>query len=461
MLDHETRTAILRLHEQEHGLRFIARTLGVSRESVKKVIESQQIEVPRMVRVERLDPWQERIRELNEVCGSNLVRVHEELARSGVEVPYSTLTRFCREHKIGYEAPQASGQYFFHPAEEMQHDTSPHRVKVGERLMLLQCASLVMCFSRRRFAQNYPRFNRFYAKVFLTEALRFFGGSATRCMLDNSTVIMTGTGKNAMPVPEMAAFSKHFNFDFVAHEVGDANRSARVEGPFNHIEKNFYPGRVFRDLDDLNAQLRAWCETYNGKFHRNYQGVPDELFAIERQGLRPLPAYIFEPTDVHPRKVDVDGFVCLHTNRYSVDEDYINQDVEVHETLRQVRIFRGHQLIATHERKEDGRYERSILPEHRRRRQRTRSVPPSPEESALRAADPVLAAFCDILRHRDGGQALRSIRRLYQMWTDYPTEAFLSMVHWSIKHTLYDLKRIEPLILAKIHGDFFRLPTES
>jgi hypothetical protein len=318
-----------------------------------------------------------------------------------------------------------------------------------------------MCFSRRRYIQDYPRFNRFYAKVFLTEALRFFGGAATRCMLDNSTVIMTGTGKSAKPVPEMAAFSKHFDFEFVAHEVGDANRSARVEGPFNNVEKNFYAGRKFRDLDDLNAQLRAWCETYNGKFHRSFQGVPDELFEIERQGLRPLPAYIFEPTDVHPRKVDVDGFVCLHTNRYSVDEAYIDQNVEVHETLRQVRVFRGHQLLATHERKEHGRHERSILPEHRRRRQRTRPLPPSSEESALRAADPVLATLCDALRVRHGGQALRPIRRLCLMWMEYPTDAFLSAIRRAVDHTLFDLDRIESMILSNIHGDFFHLPTAS
>jgi transcriptional regulator len=94
-LDHETRTAILLLQAQGHGIRFIARTLGVSRESVQKVCRSQQIEVPRMERKVRLDPWVERIQALHDACGGNLIRVHEELGREGVEVPYSTLTRFC------------------------------------------------------------------------------------------------------------------------------------------------------------------------------------------------------------------------------------------------------------------------------------------------------------------------------------------------------------------------------
>jgi hypothetical protein len=33
-----------------------------------------------------------------------------------------------------------------------------------------------------------------------------------------------------IPVPEMEAFAERFGFHFVAHERGDANRSARVEG---------------------------------------------------------------------------------------------------------------------------------------------------------------------------------------------------------------------------------------
>lgn len=460
MLDHETRTAILRLHGEGHGTRFIARALHVSRVSIRKVVESGACDVPPMEREVVLDPHLDKIQELHKACKGNLVRVHEELEKT-VKVPYSTLTRFCRDHEIGRKPPIAAGSYTFLPGEEMQHDTSPHNVVVGGREVPLQCASLVMCFSRRRFIQDYPRFNRFYAKVFLTDALRFFGGSADKCMVDNSTVLMTGTGANARAVPEMQAFSDRFDFTFVAHAAGDANRSARVEGPFNHVEKNFYSGRTFADLTDLNAQLLDWCNTYNEKFHRNFQGIPNELFAIERCALKPLPAYIPEPTDTHPRKVDAERLVRLHTNRYSVAPKWIDADVEVHETFRHVRIFRGHQLLAVHDRKEDGRRELSILPEHKQRRQRAHPVPPSSEEVTLRAADPALAALCDALRARYGGQALKAVRRLHRMWMEYPIDPFLEAIRRSVDHTLYDLDRIERLILENIRGDFFRLPKDD
>jgi transposase len=54
----------------------------------------------------------------------------------------------------------------------------------------------------------------------------------------------------------MEAFAERFGFRFEAHERGDANRSARVERPFDFIENNFLAGRRFASWDDLNQQAR-------------------------------------------------------------------------------------------------------------------------------------------------------------------------------------------------------------
>ena len=76
--------------------------------------------------------------------------------------------------------------------------------------------------------------------MFLTEALGYFGYSTKTVMIDNThVVVLRGTGKNMVPVPEMAAFAERYGFEFQAHEIGDANRSGRVERPFWFIQKNF------------------------------------------------------------------------------------------------------------------------------------------------------------------------------------------------------------------------------
>jgi transposase len=69
-----------------------------------------------------------------------------------------------------------------------------------------------------------------------------------------------------VPVPEMAAFGERFSFQFVAHEVGDANRSARVKRPFWFIENNFLAGRKFVSWEDLNSQARQWCDRVNSTY---------------------------------------------------------------------------------------------------------------------------------------------------------------------------------------------------
>ncbi len=462
MLDHELRSAILTLARQGRSERAIARAVGVDRKSVRKVLESGVPDVPPVERKAALDDWLPQLRVLHGQCKGNLVRVREELlARHGVDVKYSTLTRFCRDAELGVVPKQAAGRYEFGPGEEMQHDTSPHRLELGGRAVTLQCASLILCFSRRRFVRYYRTWNRFRARIFLTEALRFLGGSARRCMLDNSTVLILpgGTGRDAVPAPESKAFADHFGFEFVAHEKGDANRSARVEGPFWHIENNFLAGRTFADLADLNAQALAWCVRCNATATRALGASPDELGLLERSALVPLPDWIPDPVEVHPRRVDLEAYVSLHTNRYSVPEDRIGKLLEVHETADHVRVFDGLRLVAEHGRREDALGLRTTLQEHRGRwHLRRQPPPPSAEEVALRAAGPALAALCDALRTERGGHAPAAIRRLHRMWLEYPGDAVEQAVQQALEFGLTHLERIERMALQNVRGDFFRLP---
>jgi transposase len=98
-------------------------------------------------------------------------------------------------------------------------------------------------------------------------------------------IIAHGTGPNAVPAPEMKAFGERFGFSWMAHALGDANRSARVERPFHYIENNFYVGRTFVDRDDLNAQLREWCARVDDKPKRRLKTTPLALFATEQTAL--------------------------------------------------------------------------------------------------------------------------------------------------------------------------------
>jgi transposase len=462
MLDRDTRAAILKLHAEGHGKRTIARLLKVSRNSVREVLATGEVEVP-IERPSRLLPHLDRIRELYASCRGNEVRVHEELLAEGIEVGYSTLTRFCRRHELGGTKKRPAGRYDFAPGVEMQHDTSPHKVEVGGRMMTVQCASLVLCFSRKLYAQVYPRWSRFEARLFLSQAICWLGGAARRCMLDNSTVIIGhGTGKDAVPAPEMKAFSDRFGFAFVAHAVGDANRSGKVERPFDYIENNFYAGRTFADLADLNAQLHDWCERDYHRPRKRLGAKPVELFVAELPTLKALPPYVPEVYDLHSRRVDIEGFVNLHTNRYSVDARHIGHRLEIRETADKVRIFDGHRLLEEHDKLAYGARKRQTLPKHKGQAYRVRGPRPMTEhERVLRTQGPELVELVERLRRHHGGRAVKAMRRLHRIWTEYPTEAVRGAVSAALEYRLLDLRRIERLVLQQIAGDFFALPTNQ
>ena len=366
MLSQAQRTAILELHAKGVSRHEISRVLQVSRPTVRKILRSNSASVPEIQRPEKAEAYREQILELLHSCKGNLVRVHEELTFSGAALSYQALTAFCRRQGIGQTPVVPAGRYHFEPGQEMQHDTSLHQVEVGGRKYKAQTASAVLCYSRILFFQINPTFQRFDCKVFLTEAVRYMNGAPQRVMIDNThVVVLRGTGREMVPVPEMEAFADRLGFRFVAHERGDANRSARVERPFSFIENNFLAGRAFTSWEELNRQARQWCDKVNSTYKKHLRAVPRELFAVERPHLKPLPAWIPEVYRLHQRTVDVEGYVSVNSIRYSVPVPWIGRRVEVRETRDKIDIELDARHIVTHDRALTPLHQRIMLAEHR------------------------------------------------------------------------------------------------
>ncbi len=373
------------------------------------------------------------------------------------------MTAFCRRHGIGQIEKKPAGQYYFEPGEEMQHDTSPHQVMLGGKRRHVQTASAVLCYSRMLFFQFFPTFQRFDCKVFLTDAHRYFGGAARRVMTDNThVVVLRGTGREMVPVPEMAAFAERFGFRFDAHEIGDSNRSGRVERPFHFIEHNFLAGRTFADWDDLNRQARAWCDRVNGTYKKHIHAVPRELFAVERIQLKALPAWIPEVYRLHQRLVDVEGYVALHTNRYSVPASWIGRRVEVRETKEKIEIQLDARNLVAHTRIAEAEGQRVTLAEHRPPRgQGIKRTDPHPEEKAIVEAAPEIAVYVAALKQRSRKLVVLALRQLLRMMREYPREAVLAAVEEAARYGLYDLDRLERMILRRIARDYFLLNNQK
>ena len=460
MIPDEIRQAIRTLKDQGRPLREITRTLKVSRNTVRRVLRTPERpepapENPRVQAIAALLP------DLFRRCKGNAVRIGELLeAEHGIAIPYSTLTRLIREHTPLRAPKKRSGTYVFGPGEELQHDTSPHRLTLGGKAVTAQCASLVLAYSRMLFIQYCPRFTRFEAKAFLTEALQFFDGACPRCVIDNTSVLLAGgSGPQALIAPEMEAFGALFGLQFAAHALGHSDRKGRVERPFAYVEHNFLAGRAFADWADLNAQARSWCESVaNAKPKRILGMSPQAAYAMEKPHLLALPAYIPPVTEIHHRVVDCYGFIHLDTNRYSVPEAWVGKQVAVHKRPGHVLVYAGHRLLAEHPRLIGQREGEHRLPGHHSRLERRRPPHgPSPQEQALTGHDLRLDRYVAALKQRAPGRGIAKLRRLLELKRTYPAEPFLAAIAQALNYGLFDLSRLERLILERVAGDFFDL----
>src|SRR3974377_1017768 len=140
----EIRAAVRGLRTQGHGLREISRLLAMSRNTVRRILREPAgdagSEPPPCGAAPRVG-----LKAAFARARGNVVRVRELLADEGLEVRYSTLTRWVRDAELR-GPPRRAGEYDFAPGQEMQHDTSPHRVRLRQagKPSPLQCARPVV-----------------------------------------------------------------------------------------------------------------------------------------------------------------------------------------------------------------------------------------------------------------------------------------------------------------------------
>ena len=332
---------------------------------------------------------------------------------------------------------------------------------IAEKSVSAQCASLILAYSRRLFVQYYPRFTRFEAKHLLLEAARFMDGMAQRCIIDNTSVIVAeGTGKNALFAPEMVAFAQTLGFEFRAHELGHSDRKGKIERPFAYVERNFLAGRSFSDFEDLNAQALAWCrEVANQKPKRVLGMSPEAAYVLEKPYLPSLPAVLPPVYEVFERVVDLYGYVSVDTNRYSAPEKFIGKTLSVYKYPAEIQIFNRGTLLATHPRLLHQRDARHTIAQHHPTPSRAPRAP-ALEEQLLRGDHPILERYAAALKQHSHGRGLRALRRLLEMKRTYPTAPFLAALEQALRFGLFDLGRLENLILKHVAGDFFNVDSD-
>jgi len=356
MIDVDQWREIRRLHRIARlSIRAIARRLGLSRNTVRAALRDP--EPPAYDRTQRpscLDPFQQRIAELvADFPEISAVRVREILQPEG----YTGGLTILRDHLrlVRPEPPQVFQRTEYRPGAIGQLDwarmPNPIPSPTGD-LLPVWALLLTLGYSRLlrvvfSFGTAMPEFLQAHAQL-----LQLIGGVPHTLVYDNmSSVVTSHRGKEVAFNPQFLVFAERYGFKPHACTPGQPHEKGLVERPVRYLKNNFWVGRQFSSLEDLQAQGDAWCDNVaNVRRHGTLYERPIDRFLREKAALLPLPTAVPLPYDVRFARVTSQGFIQVHSNHYSVPPLLARQNVAVHLYASKIVIYHNQHEVACHAR---------------------------------------------------------------------------------------------------------------
>jgi transposase len=436
----------------------IAQLLKVNIKTARRVI-SEKGELPNKIRKDKKLVDQQLLESVYHRCDGWGERTFEVLKEEyGIEIGYSTLMQLIREKGIGKVENKRSQRVPDEPGQEVQHDTSPYVIKLGSQSAHLQCSGLYYRYCKMRYIKFYRVFNRFTMKSFLFEALSHMGYSAKVCVIDNTNLaVLRGSGKNAVFVPEMINFAKRFGFEWLAHEIKHSDRKAGIERSFRALNQNFFPGRSFSSLEDLNRQVFNWfSESYARRPQSKTKLIPVELFEIEKPYLQKLPSKTVPPYRNFDRLTDEYGFVALHSNFYWVpgkDKHVLHKVIEYPDRME---VYLRRELLIEYPLPEDGVKNKAFKPDgvdDGPYRPRKKALNSGQEETKLRSRSNKIGEYIDFIKSKKSGVRYQHqfIRNLYRLSCKLDPSLFEKTIERALIYGIGNIATLERISVQFIH----------
>lgn len=349
---------ILELHRQGLSITAIARRTGRDPKTVRKYIErgiEAPVYGPRSVgRPSKLAPFlgflRERIAAFPDLSAARLTREIRELGYVGA---YTAVKRFLatirpengpKPYELRFETP---------PGVQAQVDFARFAVEFADdpgTSRVVWLFSLVLGHSRFLFARYVLHQDLQTLLRCHIQAFGAIGGVPIEILYDRMKTAVTGEDDQGHIAynRSLLALAQHYRFQPRACRPYRAKTKGKVERAFSYIRQDFFLGRSFRNLEDLNAQLIDWLDTVaNIRVHGTTQRVVAEAFAAEQLELQRLPEHRFDAVLKLERRVSHDGFVAIGGNYYSVP-DRTRRVVEVQQLPDLIRILNLGTLVAEH-----------------------------------------------------------------------------------------------------------------
>lgn len=188
-------------------------------------------------------------------------------------------------------------------------------------------------------------------------ALYYYGGVPQAVVPDNLKSAVTKASRyEAIINQEFERFAEHYGLVVVPTRVRKPKDKSHVENAVKLTYKDIFTeleGLHCPDLASLNATIRFCLERYNNQLlsRRNYSRR-SYFEEIEQETLRPLSPIRYQIKKSLMATVDKYGYVRLREDihYYSVPHTYIGNKLRVTYTGSDVEIYDGYQRVASHTR---------------------------------------------------------------------------------------------------------------
>lgn len=354
-------------HNDGMSIRAIAKTLGISRQTVKKYCDGTTIPGNRKEYHRDSTIITDETREFILSCfredeqeglakqRHTAKRIYDRLvAEKGFAGGESTIRKAVNDLRKEYSVhPQADIPLEYDPGDAIQIDWGECTVYLNGVKQKLYSFCGRLCYSCDIFVQLFYTQN---LESFLEAQQRMFdhfGGVPNRLIFDNAKVaVREGFGKHAIATDGYAAFAAHYAFQTDFCNIASGNEKGLVENLVGYSRRNFMvPVPKAKSLEELNAKLIEYCLNYR-KTHKVQSRTisVNDAYHEEQLYLHSVPVYRYDTSRTATPEVGDYSTVRFEKNNYSVPVRYLRRTVTVKGYADKVLIMYNGKLIATHDR---------------------------------------------------------------------------------------------------------------
>ena len=347
---------ILRLYTVEKWrVGTIARQLHVHRDAVRRVLQGHCAPVHTSpLRPSRIDPYRPFIlATLAKFPTLTAARLHAMVAERGY-VGAASHFRFL----VAGMRPRPTAEAYLRlrtlPGEQAQVDWGHFgHLQIGRARRPLMAFVMVLSHSRMIFLRFFlnARIDAFLRGH--VEAFDALGGVPRVLLYDNlKSAVLERVGDAIRFNPQLLALAGHHRFEPRPVAVARGNEKGRVERAIRYVRDNFFAGRSFTDLDDLNVQAAAWClgAAADRRWHEDHTRSVRQAWQAEQPRLLVASPQGFALEERVAVAVGKTPYVRFDLNDYSVPHTHVRRTLVVLADEHTVRILDGSNELARHRR---------------------------------------------------------------------------------------------------------------